>query len=122
MAFEERLEALAHSLELLAGMHLDAEKRNQERAEQFLEQQAAISARHDREMADLRREMADFHREMADFQRAFRRAVRLGVQEARNERKRRQKLDDKVAELAAAQVVTEQLFQAFLRRSGNGTH
>ena len=172
MAFEDRLEALAHSLELLAGMHLDSEKRNQERADQFLQQQAAITARqleaeerHDREMADLRdaekrsQERADqfkkesqdaekrsqeraeylferiaantirqheaeerFDRGMAHIKSMLDRAVRLSVQEAPHERKLRQKLDAKMRELAAAQAVTKQLFQAFLKRDGNGTH
>ena len=51
------------------------------------------------------------------------RAVRLGVREARNERSKRQELDDKLTQLAAAQVVTEEKLQGLieaLKRGGNG--
>jgi len=50
-------------------------------------------------------------------------AVRLGVREARNERSKRRELDDKLTQLAAAQVVTEEKLQGLidaLKRSGNG--
>lgn len=57
----------------------------------------------------------------------LRRAIRLGVQEARRERQRRQELDqrfnDQMAQLAAAQRVTEQKLQGLiesLNRRGNG--
>jgi hypothetical protein len=57
----------------------------------------------------------------------LRRAIRLGVQEARNERKRRQDMDkawdEKITQLAAVQLVTEQKLQGFidsLQRGGNG--
>lgn len=71
------------------------------------------------------------------------RAVKLAVREARNERNRRQELDAKVAaaeadrkkaeealdeklsQLAAAQLVTEEKwksFMEFMRRGGNGSH
>lgn len=55
------------------------------------------------------------------------RAIRLGVDESRRERKRRRELEEKVdlrfAELAAAQTRTEQVLQAFiqsLQRPTNG--
>lgn len=50
-------------------------------------------------------------------------AVRLGVQEARNERRKRRDLTRLVEDLGAAQKVTEQKLQAFidsLKRGGNG--
>jgi len=39
------------------------------------------------------------------------RAIRLAVQEARNERRRRRELDEKLTQLAAAQIVTEEKVQ-----------
>jgi uncharacterized membrane-anchored protein YjiN (DUF445 family) len=105
MNIDERLEALAQSLELLAHMHSDAEKK------------------HDLEMEDIRREGRMFR---ADLRRAF----ALGVHEARDERKRRQELDEKITQVAAAQLVTEEKLQdlsgtvkAFInsmRSGGNG--
>lgn len=57
----------------------------------------------------------------------LRRAIRLGVREVPNERKRRLEMDkawdEKITKLAAAQLVTEQKLQGFidsLRRRGNG--
>jgi len=53
----------------------------------------------------------------------LRRAFLLGVQEARNERRRRHELDEKITQLAAAQLVTEETLRRFiesLRRGGNG--
>jgi archaellum component FlaC len=54
------------------------------------------------------------------FRREFHRAVRMGVQEARNQRKRSAVLDEKVA---AAQLANQELFELlkrFLERGGNG--
>jgi len=53
----------------------------------------------------------------------LRRAFALGVQEARNQRRRSRELDEKITQLAAAQLITEEKLQAFLdsmRRGGNG--
>lgn len=61
-------------------------------------------------------------RETADF-RDLRRAFALGVQEARNQRPRSAALDEKITQLAAAQLVTEEKLQGLvdaLRRGGNG--
>jgi uncharacterized membrane-anchored protein YjiN (DUF445 family) len=112
MSIDERLEALAHSLELLAHLHTDAEER-----------QAAAEERHDREMEDIRREGRAMRSDL-------RRAFAMGVREARNERKRRQELDEKIMQLAAVQLITEEKLQdlshtvnAFidsLRSGGNG--
>jgi hypothetical protein len=58
----------------------------------------------------------------------MRRAFVMGVREARNERRRRRELDEKfdqkITQLAAAQLITEEKLQAFLesmRRGGNGS-
>ena len=55
------------------------------------------------------------------------RAIRLGVQEARAERRKRRELDEKLTQLAAAQLVTEEkvqnlsdTVQAYLKGRRNG--
>jgi len=98
----ERHEALTQSVELME------------------ERQLAAEERHEREMADIRREGAAMRTDL-------RRAFAMGVREARNERRRRRELDEKfdqkITQLAAAQLITEEKLQAFLesmRRGGNG--
>lgn len=94
-----------------------------ERHEQWLEQ-------HDRSM-DRAQKRADLAEKRADRTDArLDRAVRLAVREARNERSKRRELDEKLTQLAAAQVVTEEKMQSLqasmqafidsLRRGGNG--
>jgi hypothetical protein len=51
------------------------------------------------------------------------RAVRLSVREARSERNKRRELDEKMTQLAAAQLITEEKLQGLieaLKRGGNG--
>jgi hypothetical protein len=69
--------------------------------------------RHDREMQQIREEL--------------RRAVRLAVQDARHDRKRRREMaeqwDQKITQLSAAQLVTEEKLQGLIeamRQSNNG--
>jgi hypothetical protein len=57
------------------------------------------------------------------------RAIRDSVREARNERMRRKRalaeIDDKITQLAAAQLVTEEKLQRLIeerRQGGNGSH
>ena len=73
----------------------------------------AMDERHDREMHQIREQL--------------RRAVRLAVQDARTERKRRQEMaeqwDQTITRLSAAQLVTEEKLQGLIqamRRSDNG--
>jgi hypothetical protein len=47
-------------------------------------------------------------RMIADMDRMLRRAIRDSVREARNERVKRRELDNKITQLAAAQLVTEE--------------
>jgi hypothetical protein len=47
-------------------------------------------------------------RMIADMDRMLRRAIRDSVREARNERVKRRELDDKITQLAAAQLVSEE--------------
>jgi hypothetical protein len=101
-----------------------------ERHEQWLEQHERAIAEHDRMMAEHGRGMAEHRLNMAEHERTMRRiderldrAVRLSVREARSERIKRRELDDKITQLAAAQLVTEEKLQGLieaLKRAGNG--
>jgi hypothetical protein len=102
VTIDERLEALTQSLELLAHLQADGEARAK-----------AAEERHDREMADIRR--AD-----AAMRAYLRRAVAVGVREARNARRRSSELDEKISQLAAAQLVTEEKLQRFINSIGHG--
>ena len=105
MTIDERLDAITQTLELMALRQADYEER-----------QADYEERHEREMEDIRKEGAATRAEL-------RRAIRLSVQDARNERRRRHELDDKITQLAAAQLITEEKLQRFidsLGRGGNG--
>ena len=102
MTIDERLEKLAERHEALT------------RSVELMEQsQIAAAERHDREMADLRR--AD-----AALRANLRRAVALGVREARNARRRRSELDEKITQLSAAQLLTEETLRRFINSIGHG--
>ena len=78
----------------------------EERQKRYEERQKAYEERHEREMAGIRAEL--------------RRGVRLAVEEARRERKRRKEED---ARLAASHAELEQSFKRFLdsmKRPRNG--
>jgi hypothetical protein len=77
---------------------------------------------HDRMMADHEIMLAEHHKTMARIDRRLDRAIRLGVQDARRQRKWNQEFDQKMTQIAAAQLVNEQLLKAFLERGGNGKH
>jgi type II secretory pathway component PulJ len=119
MTLDERLEALTLSLELVVLRQSDGEERQaaaEERHTAAMERQAAALAQHEREMADIRREGAAMR---ADLRRAF----SMGVREARHERSLRRALDEKITQLAAAQLVTEETLKQFIasmRRGENG--
>ncbi len=90
-------------------------------AELIREVALAGEERHDREMAEIREEIRKGREEL-------RRAIRLGIEEARAERRRRREGDDRldsaISKLAAAQLVTEEKLQRFIdsmRRGGNGS-
>ena len=94
-SFEEKIQAIRETLELVASMHLEAEKRH-----------------------------AKAEQEIAEIRATLRRAIRLAVQEARAERKRRKEADDRLSEemtkLAAAQRMTEEALRRFIERGTNG--
>ena len=83
---------------------------------------AESSAKFDREMAETRdefkREMAEHRREMnADLRKTrehMRRWVALGVQEARSQRKRSQKLDTDIGRLVSSQLETEAMLKGLI--------
>ena len=88
------------------------------------------------QMAKIREAQTRAESEMAAIRETMRRALRLGVQEARNERRKRreadERLDEKITQLAASHLLTEEVvrnlgkkidaFIESMRRSGNGTH
>jgi hypothetical protein len=115
MTFEERIEAITQTLELSTRMQVDAAERHDRQI-----------AEHDRQIAEHDREIARIDREIQRTNHILRRAIRLGVREARNERKRRQELDQHVKEQAAEadrrHRELEELLRRFLERGGNGQH
>jgi len=106
VTIDERLEKLTERHEALT------------RSVELMEQsQIAAAERHEREMADIRQAGAAMRADM-------RRAFAMGVREARNARRRRQeleeKMDEKITQLAAAQLVTEEKLQRFINSVGRG--
>src|SRR5437763_273232 len=92
-------------LERAIELSLDEQAKAAEAHRKLEEQQAKSSEKHGREMGQIRGMLS--------------RAVKLGVQEARAERKRRQKIEEDVAELRASQALTEQK-RSEERRAGQG--
>ena len=101
--------------------------------EQWLEQHDRMIADHDRGMAELRASQAQSHARLEASQekteRTLRRAIRLAVQDARRQRTRNAEFDLKMTQIAAAQLVNEELskgnaelLKAFLQRGGNGKY
>jgi hypothetical protein len=69
------------------------------------------------------RMMADHDRIMKEIDARLNRALRDSVREARNERTKRRELDEKITQLAAAQLMTEEKLQRLIderRLGGNG--
>jgi hypothetical protein len=102
----ERHEALTQSVELLASTQSHAAEEYEER---FLRQEERFLRQEERlleiaERADAHREQ--HNREITEIRRELGRAIRLSIQEARNQRNRHQEL--------------EVLMKAFLERGGNG--
>jgi hypothetical protein len=112
MTIDERLAALTHSVELMASMQADAAEAYEERFLRIDERLLEMAEQHDREIAEIRRELA--------------RAVRLSIQETRNERKRRQEMALDAAkrheDADKRHEELEKLLKAFLERGGNGKH
>jgi multidrug resistance efflux pump len=114
---DERLDAMAETLELQISLEAEARKR-----------QDAAMAEHEQQMAALRAGQAKTDS-------VLRRAIRLAVREARNERRRRQELDQRFTESRQEldqrwrdladdadrrHRELEELLRKFLERGGNG--
>ena len=106
---------------------------------QAMAEHAQAIAGHDRAIAQLEGYAADFALARAKHEgdidkvrNDLRRAVRMSVQEARNERRRRQEFDEKMTQLAAAQLLSEEKLRIVgekidrfvdgLQSGGNGRH
>jgi hypothetical protein len=77
-----------------------------------LTQSVELLRTHGNELSErLARQAEKSDREHAPLNRTLRRAIRMAVTEARNERRRRQTLDEYITKLAAAQLVTEEKMQ-----------
>jgi hypothetical protein len=97
--------------------------------ENWLEPRDRMIADHDRMMAEHDRTLVE-HKRMTEenarglraMNQLLRRAIAAAVRQARNERRKRDELDDKITKLSSAQLITEKKLQRFidLRRGGNG--
>jgi len=90
--------------------------------DEWLELHNRAIAEHDSALERMREEQ---DRDIKAIRQMLRHAVRLAVQEARAERRRRKELDDKITQLSATQLITEEKLQRFidsLRQGGNGSH
>ena len=101
-----RLDRIERMIEGLSKSHAEADAQQRRRwAEsdaRFERSQARIDKNHAKIQSDLKRWAA------------------LGVKEARNQRKRYQKLDEYMTRLSAAQLVTEEKLKNLLSSRGNG--
>ncbi|HXB71464.1 MAG TPA: hypothetical protein VNY05_24730 [Candidatus Acidoferrales bacterium] len=79
-------------------------------------------AQHDRMMSDHAMMLAEHKQTMTRIDRRLDRAVRLAVPDARSQRKRNAEFDEKMTQIAAAQLQNEELLRAFLERGENGKH
>ena len=139
MTFEERIdrlterhEALTQSVELMARMQAHAAEKYEERFLRTEEKYEERVLQTEERLLDLAERQSEFaeqhHREIAEIRRELGRAVRLSVQETRNERKRRQEMaaeaDKRHRELEEAtnkrHGELQDLLRAFLERGGNG--
>jgi len=98
--------------------------------EKWLEQHDRMIADHDRMLAEHERTIEECDRlskqnarDVRAMNQLLRRAIAAAVREARNERRKRDELDDKITKLSSAQLLTEETLRRFidsLRRGGNG--
>jgi hypothetical protein len=125
---EERLAHHDHEMaEFRAGQErLQAsQERLQASQEGFQASQERLEASQERLEASQERLEASHEKTEA----ALRRAIRLAVLDARRQRrrnaefeKRNQEFDEKMTQIASAQLRNEELLKAFLERGGNGKH
>ena len=132
MDVERTMQFILDQLAQIAVMHAQADAKAEERA---AEHDRAI-AEHDRAFERHDRAFERHERALERIDKRLDRAVRLGVREFRNERRRRQEMDarwdEKMTQIAAAHLLTEEKqreldvklagFIDALRRGGNGSH
>jgi membrane protein involved in colicin uptake len=123
MSPEERWQKIENGMQFL----LEQQARADARREADAAKHEADAAKHEAAAAKHEADAAKHRAEMDEIRGILRRAIRLSVQEARNERRKRREGDESLRqtmdELAAAQKATEQSLRAFidsLRRGGNG--
>ena len=83
-----------------------------------------MMAEHDRTLVEHKRMTEENARGLGAMNQLLRRAIAAAVGEARNERLKRDELDDKITKLSSAQLITPHKLQRFidsLRRGGNGS-
>jgi hypothetical protein len=134
--FDERLGAMRETLELQISLDAEAQKR-QDAAIALHEQKVALHEQkvalheqqivlHEQQIALHEQRMSKTAEEHAKTERTLRRAIRLGVQWARDERRKRQELDKRQQDLVEyadhRHRELEALVNKFLERGGNGQH
>ena len=137
MTLDERLEALTHSAELhehtitahdraIADHEhwLAAHEKAMAAHEQWRAAHEKDIAGHEKDIAAHEQWLAAHEKAIAKTDALLRCAIRLNVQEVRAERKRRAAaiaiIDEKITQLAAAQLVTEEKLQRYLQNRGGG--
>ena len=73
-------------------------------------------------MMDHEKWLEQHDRMIADMNNTLRRAIRLGVQDARRQRKWNHEFAEIMTQITSTQLANEQLLKAFLERGGNGKH
>jgi hypothetical protein len=86
-------------------MIADLDRAMAEWRERFEREMAESRQKHNRDMAEIREAQKQL---VTDVGQMFRRAIKLAVQEARAERRKRRELDEKITQLAAAQLLAEE--------------
>jgi hypothetical protein len=92
--------------------------------EKSRDEPAKRAAEHDREMAEIRAEIRQLARSGRQTDARLRRAISLGVREARAERAKRREMDErfdeKITQLAAAHLLTEEALKNHIAHHSNG--
>ena|SRR6266542_4360198 len=139
-----RLDRIERMIEGLSKSHAESDaqqaRRWAESEAQHERWKAASDAQHERWKAEMAESEAQQKRRWAESDARFERSqtridknhakiqsdlkrwAALGVKEARNQRKRYQKIDEYITRLSAAQLVTEEKLKNLLSSRGNGQH
>jgi hypothetical protein len=90
--------------------------------QQWLEQHDRMMADFDARQSKLQASQERLEASQQKTERTLRRAIRLSVLDARRQRARNAEFDLKMTQIAAVQLVNEELLKRFLERGGNGQH